>query len=168
MTWRLSEAVTEHNVEDIAGSLRKYGYRGPAHPGAVAGWLRAQGSDIDTLVARARMAEREGRPDQAEFRRTLLEVYGRRCAITGCDAEAALAAAHLGDWRFENDPGAGILLRSDLHCLLDAGLLVIGPDYRVAEAPPWYAELRGRRLRLPRNRLHWPRLPCDGPDQTRS
>ena len=165
---RLSDAVTARNVEAVAGSLRKYGYRGPARPGAVAGWLRAQGRDIDTLVAAARRAERQGRPGQAAFRRALLEAYGRRCAITGCDVEPALEASHLADWRSENDAGAGILLRADLHRLLEDGHLVIGPDYRVAEAPPWYAELRGRRLRLPPNRLHWPRLPRDGPDQTRS
>ena len=165
---RLSDAVTAGNAESIAASLRKYGYRGPAHAGAVADWLRAQGDDIDTLVAGARTAERERRPSQGAFRRALLAAYGGRCALTGCDVASALEAAHVANWRSENDAGAGILLRADLHRLLEGGLLVIDASYTVVEAPPWYDEIKGRRLRLPSNRLHWPRLTLDGPNRTRS
>ena len=64
----------------------------------------------------------------------------------------------MSDWRSENDAGAGILLRADLHKLFDAGLLVIGRGYTVVAVPPWYRALQGTRLRLPKNRLHWPRL----------
>ena len=165
---RLSDAVTARNAPSIAASLAKYGYRGPAHAGDVADWLRAQGGDIDTLVAGARTAERERRPSQAAFRRALLAAYGGRCALTGCDVASALEAAHVANWRSENDVGAGILLRADLHRLLEGGLLVIDASYTVVEAPAWYGDLTGRRLRLPANRLHWPRLALDGPNRTRS
>ena len=84
-------------------------------------------------------------------------------ALTGCDVARALEAAHVADWRDENDAGAGICLRADLHRLFERGLLVIDRSYRVVEAPAWYGELRGRVLRLPANRLNWPRLDGAGP-----
>ena len=155
---RLSDVVTTENVESIASSLRKYGYRGPDRPADVARWLEDQGEDINTPVAAARKAERERRPRQDAFRQALLVAYEGRCAITGCDVESALEAAHVADWRSENDAGAGVLLRADLHRLFDDGLLVIGRDYTVIAAPLWYRELEGVRLRLPKNRLQWPRL----------
>ena len=159
---RLSDAVTARNAGPIASALRKYGYGGACAPGDVARWLRAQGEHIDTLGAWPKTAVREPRPSQAAFRRTLLAAYGGRCALTGCDVADALNAAHVCDWRSENDAGAGILLRADLHALLDCGLLAIDERYTVVSAPAFYAELLGRRLRLPANRLDWPRLPRGG------
>ena len=159
---RLSDAVTARNAGPIASALRKYGYEGSGAPGDVAGWLRAQGEHIDTLVSAPKTAVRERRPSQTAFRRTLLAAYAGRCAITGCDVAEALAAAHVADWRSGNDAGAGVLLRADLHELLDCGLLAIDERYTVVRAPPYYAELVGRRLRLPANRLHWPRLARGG------
>ena len=155
---RLSDVVTTENVEPIAASLRKYGYRGPDRTADVARWLEVQGEDINTPVAEARKTERERRPRQDAFRQALFLAYEGRCAITGCDVESALEAAHVTDWRSENDTGAGVLLRADLHRLFDDELLVIDRDYTVITAPPWYRELEGVRLRLPKNRLQWPRL----------
>ena len=140
---RLSDAVDARNVEQIADSLDKYGFSGPAHPREVARWLRAQGPDIDTPVAETKRAERERRPSQAAFRTAVLTAYEGRCAITGCDVPSALEAAHVADWRTENDAGAGILLRVDLHRLLESGLLAFDASYRVVEVPAWYGELRG-------------------------
>ena len=155
---RLSDVVAAGNVGSIAASLRKYGYGGPERPSDVARWLEAQGEDVNTPVAEAKKAAQERRPRQDAFRQALFLAYEGRCALTGCDAEPALEAAHVADWRSENDAGAGILLRADLHRLFDAGLLVIGRGYTVAAVPPWYRALQGTRLRLPKNRLHWPRL----------
>jgi putative restriction endonuclease len=69
------------------------------------------------------------RRGQSAFRDRLLEAYGRRCAITGCDAEEALEAAHIVPYKGEhtNLPSNGILLRADLHTLFDLGLLTIDP-----------------------------------------
>ena len=92
---RLSDVVTTENVEPIAASLRKYGYRGPDRPADVACWLEVQGEDINTPVAEARKAERARRPKQDAFRQALLLAYEGRCAITGCDVEPAL-----GQWAF--------------------------------------------------------------------
>ena len=155
---RLSDAITTRNVGRVAASLAKYGFRGRAHPRELARWLRAQGPALDTELARARRIERAARPRQAAFRRAVLAAYEGRCALTGCDVPAALEAAHVADWREANDVGAGICLRVDLHRIFERGLLVIDEGYRVVEAPGWYGALRGRRLRLPANCVHWPRL----------
>ena len=155
---RLSDVAAAGNVGSIAASLRKYGYGGPERPSDVARWLEAQGEDVNTPVAEAKKAAQERRPRQDAFRQALLLAYEGRCALTGCNAEPALEAAHVADWRSENDAGAGILLRADLHKLFDAGLLVIGRGYTVVAVPLWYRALQGTRLRLPKNRLHWPRL----------
>ena len=159
---RLSDAVTARNAGPIASALRKYGYGGSCVPGDIARWLRAQGEHLDTLVPWPKTAVRELRPSQAAFRRTLLAAYAGRCALTECDVAEVLTAAHVADWRSENDAGAGLLLRADLHALLDCGLLVIDERYTVVRAPPFYAGLVGRRLRLPANRLDWPRLTRSG------
>ena len=132
-TMRLSDVVNAASAPSIAASLRKYGYGGPsADADAVARWLRAQAPDIDTEVgAPAGTAAREARPDQRRFRRAVLDAYGGRCAVTGCNVAEALEAAHVADWRNENDVGAGLLLRVDLHRLLERGLLVIDRDWTV-------------------------------------
>lgn len=70
------------------------------------------------------------RRGQARFRKTLIEAYDGKCAITGCDAVEALEAAHitpyLGD--HTNSPQNGFLLRADIHSLFDLGLLSIDPE----------------------------------------
>ena len=160
---RLSDVVRADIAPSIAASLRRYGYAGPRDADAVVRWLRTQGPHIDTEVAPPpSTARREVRPDQRRFRRAMLEAYGGRCALTGCDVADALDAAHVADWRFENDVGAGILLRVDLHRLHERGLLILGSDCTVRSIPAWYRSLEGRRLRLPANRLLWPRLGTGG------
>jgi len=75
---------------------------------------------------RARYGTVELRTRQADFRRRIFEEYGGRCPISGCDEPAVLEAAHLsgkGGWRTNNI--RGILLRRDLHALLDSGKLEI-------------------------------------------
>lgn len=161
---RLSHSVTPANAAEFAAQLRQYGYQGPADAAAIAHWLQRQPPDINYAihpVPPPLKQERERRPGQAEFRRAVLQAYGGRCALTGCNVESALEAAHVpdADWRDQNDAGAGILLRADLHKLLDAGLLVINGDYQVAAVPKWYGKLQGAKLRLPKNRMLWPRLP---------
>jgi Rad3-related DNA helicase len=68
----------------------------------------------------------EYRTRQSEFRKRIFEKYNGRCPISGCDEASALEAAHLGakgGWRTNHTEG--ILLRRDLHALLDAGKLEI-------------------------------------------
>jgi putative restriction endonuclease len=63
----------------------------------------------------------------------VLTSYGRRCAVTGSRIEPTLEAAHIrpvsasGVHRLDN----GLLLRSDVHTLFDAGYLGIDERYRL-------------------------------------
>ena len=72
----------------------------------------------------ATVVRRRGQP---EFRRALIEAYGGRCAISECDAEAALEACHIRPYMGPktNALSNGLLLRADLHTLFDLGLLAI-------------------------------------------
>jgi HNH endonuclease len=96
------------------------------------------------------IADRQGQP---EFRRKLLSAYGRKCAISGCDVEQVLEAAHIvpHSKSATDDERNGILLRADLHTLLDKGFLGIKPSTRAVELHPdlqktAYREFEGRQI----------------------
>jgi len=75
---------------------------------------------------KARYGMVEQRTRQREFRDRIFEKFSGRCPISGCDEPSALEAAHLGSkggWRTNHTEG--ILLRRDLHALMDAGKLQI-------------------------------------------
>jgi ribosomal protein L37AE/L43A len=125
------------------------------HELASASEFEADGLDARLRQLRA-IAVRQG---QVEFRQRLLDAYDRRCAITGCDAEDALEAAHIIPYQgaHTNDVRNGLLLRADLHTLFDRLLLTIDPgSMRVVLAPVLrptsYGELEGRTIRLPAQR----------------
>lgn len=105
--------------------------------------------------------ERRG---QADFRAKLVEAYGCRCAITECDAESALEAAHIIPYAEtrSHDTGNGLLLRADAHTLFDLNLLLVDPDNMsvlLADElrDTTYGEFHGRRLRLPTRNEDRPR-----------
>jgi putative restriction endonuclease len=93
----------------------------------------AESPPADDYDARLRayrnIVARRGQP---AFRAALLEAYGGKCAITGCDAAAALEAAHLRPYRGpeSNKVSNGLPLRADVHTLLDLRLIAIGPATR--------------------------------------
>jgi hypothetical protein len=62
----------------------------------------SSGLSLDAWVNEAAMAERAVRLKQAAFRKLLLAAYGGKCALTECDADAALEAAHLRPWQVAN------------------------------------------------------------------
>ena len=70
---------------------------------------------------------------QGAFRVLVTDAYRRRCAITGERTLPVLDAAHIkpysesGPHRLDN----GLLLRTDVHTLFDAGYLTVTPDLRV-------------------------------------
>lgn len=108
----------------------------------------------DERVFRAVIQAQRVRQDK--FRANLLEAYGGRCAISSCDVEPALQAAHISSYRGPKSQltSNGLLLRADLHLLYDSYLLSVDPDgYRVRLAPQVrqsrYHEIDGGRLRLP-------------------
>ncbi len=79
-----------------------------------------------------RYSRQEVRPDQADFRVSLMSRYNGTCAITGCNVEATLQAAHVIPFSesiaLRNEPSNGLLLRADIHALLDKALIAIDPD----------------------------------------
>lgn len=70
---------------------------------------------------------------QGTFRALVTDVYERRCAITREKALPALDAAHIQPFSEVRAHSVrnGILLRSDVHKLFDAGYVTITPEYRV-------------------------------------
>lgn len=104
-----------------------------------------------------RAALRKERHGQVHFRAELEAAYGSVCALSGCTVPEALEAAHIDP---HDGPGFdhrqnGLLLRRDLHALMDAGLLAIDPDSLIAyfapgDARTTYRDLHGRaKLRPP-------------------
>ena len=63
----------------------------------------------------------------AAFRRRALRIWAGKCALTGCEDETVLDAAHLDAHASTGDNRAinSIVLRCDLHRLMDSGLLSI-------------------------------------------
>lgn len=95
-------------------------------------WMQHDEEPTEELARRAvRFAAVEVRADQAAFRRAVFELYAGCCAVTGSQIPASLDAAHKPgrDWRAgQNDAQDGVLLRADVHRLLDAGLIALGED----------------------------------------
>lgn len=101
----------------------------------------------------AEIVQRQG---QGKFRNDVLRAYGYRCAVTEYDVEAVLEAAHILPYRgpAHNDVRNGILLRADLHTLMDRHLLRIDPTTRrivlhssLHDSP--YGELHDAQIREP-------------------
>lgn len=94
------------------------------------------------------------RVGQGLFRTALLQKYGLSCAVTGpCPAEA-LEAAHLLPFATHetHHVDEGLLLRTDVHRLFDAGQIAINPKTLTVELAsglmdyPPYAALDGRKI----------------------
>lgn len=135
-------------------------------------------AEVDALVAKQEQKlEFEGAPDldnltdgrertiasivrrrgQPGFRKAVIEAYGGQCAISGCDAEPALKAAHIVPYKGpqSNQVSNGILLRCDLHTLFDLGLLAVDTtNMTVVVAPELeestYNSLAGQAVSVPK------------------
>lgn len=94
------------------------------------------------------------RRGQTEFRKRLMEAYGRRCCISGCRIEALLEAAHIRPHAEEPNYSTrnGLLLRADLHTLYDLHLLGIDEFGNVMLSSEvkdlYYTELIGKVRRI--------------------
>jgi putative restriction endonuclease len=95
------------------------------------------------------------RKGQPAFRSGLLTAYQGRCAITGCEVEPVLEAAHITPYLGPetNRVANGLLLRGDVHTLWDSGLIYLDRDYKVELKPSLlssdYARLKGQTILLP-------------------
>jgi putative restriction endonuclease len=101
----------------------------------------------------ASIVRRRGQP---AFRQRLLTAYSGKCAITGCNVETVLEAAHILSYRGPqmNHPSNGLLLRADIHVLFDLGRIAIDTSTMTVVIASeldgtCYAELGGGKLHLP-------------------
>lgn len=65
---------------------------------------------------------------QGSFREALIEMWGGRCAVSGCDIEPVLRASHIKPWRVSSnterlDPRNGMLLAASIDALFDKCLI---------------------------------------------
>lgn len=88
------------------------------------GGLDLPGGYSDPTPARHRVG-------QGIFRSVVTDVYERQCAVTREKALPALDAAHIQPFSEvpENYVQNGMLLRSDVHRLFDAGYVTVTPDH---------------------------------------
>lgn len=103
------------------------------------------------------------RQGQSTFRQALLRAYDSRCAFTGCRIPQVLDAAHIVPYQGQQTDHVqnGLLLRTDLHTLLDLGLLAVDSGTLTilvshALAGSEYAELDGKRMHVPADRRQYP------------
>jgi len=102
--------------------------------------LQLQGvkHEVGSFVGVAEEPARYGTPvltiprlGQGSFRVMVTDAYKRKCAVTQERALPALEASHIKPYG-EHGPhllNNGILLRADIHKLLDSGYVTITPDY---------------------------------------
>lgn len=96
------------------------------------------------------------RRGQLEFRNKLVAAYQGQCVVTGCNAVDALEAAHIVPYTgpLSNDITNGLLLRADIHTLLDLDLIGIHPKMLTVALGPVlkntnYSDLEGKLLAEP-------------------
>ena len=76
-----------------------------------------------------------------------MRTWGGRCAVTGCDVPELLDAAHLRSWRLDDE---GVLLRTDLHRMLDRGLAEVRDGcFHLLKPVSGYECVDGAKLRRP-------------------
>lgn len=102
------------------------------------------------------------RRGQPAFRKSLMNAYNGKCAMTGCDAPDALEAAHIIPYRnaSSNAVTNGILLRADIHTLFDLHLIGVEPASRQITIAPAlresaYAEIHASHLANPNSSTHY-------------
>lgn len=120
-------------------------------------------SDAALGVENSVFSQRNARPLQAQFRRSLLEV-AERCFITGVDMKEVVEAAHIKPHKYGGGESVqnGLLLRADIHKLYDTGHLSIAPDGEIVlseRAKNNYRYLIGKVASIPnyvdREMLRW-------------
>jgi predicted restriction endonuclease len=107
------------------------------------------------------ITQRKGQP---QFRTDLLAAYNYRCAITGCDAQEALEAAHIKPYceTGNNNITNGLLLRADIHTLFDLNLIAIEPvEYKIhlalsLKSSSHYNDINDKYLELPKSKNNLP------------
>jgi hypothetical protein len=146
------QSIRAMDYEQLMAALT---IRGVRLPDVVRGGLSERRNPRELSGGRRRTlaAVRRG---QDAFRRALVGQYGLVCAVTGPAPAEVLEAAHLRPFAVteQHRVEEGLMLRADIHRLLDNGLLTISPDLVVSVAPSLrgyveYSALHGTRLLIP-------------------
>lgn len=107
-----------------------------------------------TEYSRQRRKKRKG---QQGFRKKLIAAYRGRCAVTGESHRRVLETTHIEPYINEasNHIQNGMLLRVDIHRLMDEGLLTLNDDMTLLVSSKLnnssYVEFAGRTIRFPSN-----------------
>ena len=123
-------------------------------------WVDLPGGYADPVTVKPRVG-------QGIFRTVVADVYGRQCAVTREKAFPALEAAHIRPFREmpQHYVKNGLLLRSDVHKLFDAGYVTVTPDYHFEVSDHIHADfddgenyykLHGTELWVPKSSEHRP------------
>lgn len=114
--------------------------------------IAAEGIEVNAEAMRMSTVL-EIRTMQERFRIRVGDRCGWRCVVSGTDVREVLDAAHLPgrNWRHHNSADDGIMLRVDLHRLLDSGLASIRNGMFWLSAPVRkgeYANFHGRLIAI--------------------
>ncbi|WP_417227952.1 HNH endonuclease [Amphritea sp.] len=97
------------------------------------------------------------RRGQSKFRKLLLDIFEKKCAVTGCNVVDLLEAAHIVPHNISVNYKSynGLLLRADIHTLFDLDLLKIKSDGEIEIKDEllkdsYYKELQGKGIRFPK------------------
>ena len=125
-------------------------------------WVDLPGGYGDPVLVRSRVG-------QKIFRAALADVYERQCAVTREKAFPALEAAHIRPFKKEQEHHVrnGLLLRSDIHKLFDAGYVTVKPDFRFEVSDHLRTDFGGGEhyYKLDGTKLWIPKRPEDQPDR---
>ncbi len=145
-----SESLNVTALDDEFNLIWQQNVPGPRHVRNYNDFGEAPDDNPDELASFATRVRR----GQPKFRAKLMQLYDKKCAVTGWGPPEVLEAAHIYSHAESgvNHSCNGILLRSDLHYLMDAGLLAIDPDTleinldKTLESTPYW-DLSGQKLR---------------------
>ena len=165
---RLNEMLAKRNPSYPKEILKKFGI--DIFAGIPPSTIESSATDensladsLDSWAASPATYERLTRPEQGKFRERVIRAYGGFCAITGESCNAVLEAAHLPgrDHKRHNLASDGVLLRIDLHRLLDTGLMTFTAKGIIQinrKAGVEYRKLHGQTIRFPKRKSDHPQL----------
>lgn len=153
----LHQLEETHKLMDIGGPFSDQSLKEPLHS------YRGQKSRFgNPFLKRARLG-------QGAFRVSIIEAYGRECALSEGRVLPALEAAHIRSYRHggEHKTNNGLLLRRDIHSVFDAGYATFDDDLKFVVSNRVktefnngneYLRLKGKKLKLPMNMENYPDL----------
>lgn len=156
----LFEVLSEEGGPLAVDGRGKQGYLFAVNPTAARMVLERLGrtADIDQIVASAIEADGPGpvttadrtqrvRIGQAQFRDGVMQLWDRKCSVSGVFEPRLLIASHIKSWRLANDferldPNNGLLLEARFDRLFDSGLITFDSDGLLKVSPEVCTENR--------------------------